>query len=106
MQLMHIAAEVVALAPMPADPPATNWDAPAAPPPGMETVFPQWVGWAKYAAIGAGIVGLIACGIMMMIGRRNRSHLAAEGAGGLLWTVAGLSIVSLASGVVPAIIAG
>ncbi|WP_326655672.1 hypothetical protein [Streptomyces sp. NBC_01750] len=83
-------------------PPA--WDAPPASPPGMETVMPEWIGWAKYFAIGAGILGLIACGIMMMVGRRNRSHLSAEGANGLLWVLGGLSVVTLAAGVVPGIV--
>lgn len=82
-----------------------DWDSDPKAPPGMEDVFPQWVGWGKWVAIGCGILGLIACGVMMMVGRRNRSHLAAEGASGLLWVMAGLSVVSLAAGVVPAIIA-
>lgn len=103
MSLMHALSDVVALAPM--DPkPGTNWDAPPASPPGMETILPEWVGWAKYVAIGAGILGLIACGVMMMVGRRNRSHLSAEGASGLLWVLGGLSVVTLAAGVVPAIV--
>lgn len=38
---------------------------------------------------------------MMAIGRRNRAHLAAEGANGILWTVAGVSLAMLAAGVVP-----
>lgn len=107
MSLIHALSDVVALAPMaPGDPKpaAPNWDAPPASPPGMETILPEWVGWAKYVAIGAGILGLIACGIMMMVGRRNRSHLSAEGASGLLWVLGGLSVVTLAAGVVPAII--
>ncbi|WP_234312802.1 hypothetical protein [Streptomyces sp. NRRL F-5065] len=102
MSLMHALSDVVAIAPMaPGDP---GWDAPPASPPGMETILPEWVGWAKYVAIGAGILGLIACGIMMMVGRRNRSHLSAEGASGLLWVLGGLSVVTLAAGVVPAIV--
>ncbi|WP_438297854.1 hypothetical protein [Streptomyces sp. HUAS TT7] len=86
-------------------PPGGNpYDSTPKAPPGMETVGPQWVGWGKWVAIIAGILGLISCGVMMMIGRRNRSHLSAEGAGGLLWTVAGLSVVALAAGVVPQIV--
>ncbi|MER6603828.1 MULTISPECIES: hypothetical protein [Streptomyces] len=105
MSLIHALSDVVALAPMADAPkPGTDWDAPPASPPGMETVMPEWVGWAKYVAIGAGILGLIACGVMMMVGRRNRSHLSAEGASGLLWVLGGLSVVTLAAGVVPAIV--
>ncbi|MFB7030981.1 MULTISPECIES: hypothetical protein [unclassified Streptomyces] len=102
MHLTSTLADVVALAPMD----GTGWNAPPAAPPGMGTIMPKWVGWAKYFAIGAGILGIIACGIMMMVGRRNRSHLAAEGANGLLWVLGGLSVVTLAAGVVPAIISG
>ncbi|ONI48500.1 hypothetical protein [Streptomyces sp. IB2014 011-1] len=105
MSLIHALSDAVALAPMaPTPTPGTGWDAPPASPPGMETILPEWVGWAKYIAIGAGILGLIACGVMMMVGRRNRSHLSAEGASGLLWVLGGLSVVTLAAGVVPAIV--
>jgi hypothetical protein len=41
---------------------------------------------------------------MMMIGRRNRSSMAADGASGIPWAVGGLMVVSLASVVVSAII--
>lgn len=104
MTFLHVITDAVSLVPLDDPKGGTNWDAPAAPPPGMGTVGPQWIGWAKWVAIVAGILGLISCGVMMMVGRRNRSHLAAEGAGGLLWTVAGLSIVTLSAGVVPQII--
>ncbi|EXU86571.1 hypothetical protein [Streptomyces noursei] len=100
---LNLASDILA-APNPK--PSTGWDAPPSAPPGMETVFPEWIGWGKWIAIGLGILGLIACGIMMMIGRRNRSHLSAEGANGLLWVMGGLSVVSLAAGVVPAVIGG
>ncbi|MCX4808972.1 hypothetical protein OG594_46830 [Streptomyces sp. NBC_01214] len=102
MHLLSTLNDVVALAPMADDP--KSWDQGPSSPPGMDTIMPQWVGWAKYFAIGAGILGIIACGIMMMVGRRNRSHLAAEGANGLLWVLGGLSVVTLAAGVVPSIV--
>ncbi|MFI9203740.1 hypothetical protein [Streptomyces sp. NPDC053048] len=70
-------------------------------PHGMSGVFGEWVSWAKWIAVMAGILGLIACGIMMMVGRRNRSHLAAEGASGIIWVIAGISVASLAGGAVP-----
>jgi hypothetical protein len=81
-----------------------NWDPDPKTPKGLEGLMPKWIGWAKWVSIGVGILGLVACGIMMMIGRRNRSHLAAEGAAGLLWVVAGISVVALAGGTVPAMI--
>ena len=54
----------------------------------------------RWFAIIAGIIGLIACAIMMMIGRRNRSNLAVEGATGTLWIVGGLIVVGIAAGLV------
>ncbi|MBE9500770.1 hypothetical protein IHE61_31195 [Streptomyces sp. GKU 257-1] len=60
----------------------TGWDQGPKPPPGMDGTFQDWIGWAKWIAIACGIIGLIACGVMMMVGRRNRSHMSAEGAAG------------------------
>ncbi|SOD67428.1 hypothetical protein SAMN06297387_13114 [Streptomyces zhaozhouensis] len=97
MELLASVASAVADATVAAE----DWDPAPEAPEGLEGLMPQWIGWAKWLAIGLGIIGLIACGIMMMIGRRNRSHLAAEGASGLLWVVGGISVVSLAGGVVP-----
>lgn len=77
-----------------------------APPPGMKNTFSNWISWAKYLGMVAGAIGLIACGIMMMIGRRNRSHLAAEGAGGIVWVIAGISTVTLAVSVVTQMMGG
>ncbi|WP_234327492.1 hypothetical protein [Streptomyces sp. NRRL WC-3742] len=71
-------------------------------PPGMEGTFTDWVSWAKYVGMVCGILGLIACGIMMTIGRRNRAHLSAEGASGLVWVIAGISAITLSVSVVTA----
>jgi hypothetical protein len=73
-------------------------------PPGLASVASGWIGEVKWIAIVAGILGLMACGIGMMIGRRNRSHLAGESIAGIPWVFAGLSTVVLAAGIVTAII--
>jgi hypothetical protein len=52
----------------------------------------------------AGIVGFGACGIMMILGRRNRSNMAVGGATGIPWVLGGLSLMSLASGLVGAVL--
>lgn len=75
-------------------------------PPGMEKTFSDWLSWGKYIGMFAGAIGLIACGVMMSIGRRNRSHLAAEGAGGVVWVIAGVSTVTLSVSVVVAMMGG
>ena len=51
----------------------------------------------------AGIVGFGACAIMMIMGRRNRSNMAVDGASGIPWVLGGLSLMSLSSGLVGAV---
>jgi hypothetical protein len=70
------------------------------PPPGTENIAGDWIGYFKWFALVAGVLGLILCGIMMMLGRRHRSALATDGAAGIPWVIAGLIVVSLASTVV------
>ncbi|WP_435137775.1 hypothetical protein [Actinacidiphila sp. bgisy144] len=103
MQLLTVAQDHLHLLPVKDPTPASGLNNPApVAPPGMQGTFNDWIAWAKYLGMVAGVIGFIACGIMMMVGRRNRSHLAAEGAGGLVWTIAGISTVTLAVSVVTA----
>jgi hypothetical protein len=83
-----------------------NLNAPAQPIPGLGDTLSQWIGWAKSIGMFAGVMGLMICGIMMMIGRRNRSHLAAEGASGMVWVIAGASVVVMAPGLITALMGG
>jgi hypothetical protein len=83
-----------------------NLNQPATPIPGLGDTLTQWIGWAKTIGMFAGVIGFIICGVMMMIGRRNRSHLAAEGASGLVWVIAGASVVVMAPGVISAMMGG
>jgi len=69
-------------------------------PPGMAGPVSTLLGWWKWGALVAGVFGLIACGAMMAIGRRNRSSLAADGASGIPWVLAGLTLIALSSGIV------
>jgi hypothetical protein len=77
---------------------------PPAAPPGLDGPATTFLAWLKWGGIVAGMVGLMVCGIMMMIGRRNRSATAVDGATGIPWVVAGLTIITLASGLVGAIL--
>jgi hypothetical protein len=61
------------------------------------------LGWLKWGGLVAGLVGLMICGIMMAVGRRNRHALAADGAAGIPWVLGGLSVIVLAAGVVGAV---
>ncbi|HUK70776.1 MAG TPA: hypothetical protein VLW50_18790, partial [Streptosporangiaceae bacterium] len=54
-------------------------------PPGLAGPVNTLLGWWKWGALVAGVFGLIGCGAMMAIGRRNRSNLAADGATGIPW---------------------
>jgi len=71
-----------------------------APPPGLSGDVNTLLGWWKWIAMTAGVFGLTGCGAMMAIGRRSRSAMAADGATGIPWVLAGLTLIVLASGIV------
>jgi hypothetical protein len=73
-------------------------------PPGAAGLGNNLISWFKWIALVAGVLGLVACGIMMMVGRRNRSSMAADGAAGIPWAIGGLMVVSLAATIVGAIV--
>jgi hypothetical protein len=89
--------------PDPAASPATGSGVPdpgPVPPPGLSGDVNTLLGWWKWIALTAGVFGLIGCGAMMAIGRRSRSSLAADGATGIPWVLAGLTLIVLSSGIV------
>jgi hypothetical protein len=69
-------------------------------PPGLASKVNTLLAWWKWGALVAGVFGLVGCGAMMAIGRRNRSNLAADGASGIPWVLAGLTLIALSSGIV------
>ena len=69
-------------------------------PPGLAKRVNTLLAWWKWGALVAGVFGLVGCGAMMAIGRRNRSNLAADGATGIPWVLAGLTLIALSSGIV------
>lgn len=82
--------------------PAPN-PAPVAPP-GLATFGNELISWMKWVGLIGGVAGLIACGIMMTVGRRGRSQLSADGASGIPWVMAGLTTCSLAAGIAGALL--
>ncbi|WP_129841110.1 hypothetical protein [Streptomyces sp. RFCAC02] len=78
-------------------------DCPAETPVGLRGLESDWIGWVKRFPVLRRMPGLIARGVMM-VGRRKRSRLAAEGAHSPMRRIASLSAVSLASGVVSLIV--
>jgi hypothetical protein len=73
-------------------------------PPGMGEPAAQLLGWLKWVGIMAGLVGFGMCAIMMILGRRNRSNMAVDGATGIPWVLGGLSLMSLSAGLVGAVL--
>lgn len=73
-------------------------------PEGLDELGNNLISWLKWITTIAGFGGLLWCGIMMAIGRRNRSAMAADGATGIPWVVAGLSTVAFGFGVVTMVV--
>jgi len=69
-------------------------------PKGLEEIFGDWIGYGKWIILGAGVFGLLICAGMMILGRRNRSQMAADGATGIPWVIAGLIVASSAATIV------
>ena len=65
-------------------------------PDGVQATVTTLLAWGKWIAFVCGVAGIIVSGIMMMLGRRNRSQMSADGAIGLPWVIGGLSVVALA----------
>jgi hypothetical protein len=69
-------------------------------PPGLENLGTTLIGWLKWILMISGVAGLLICGLMMTIGRRNRSAMAADGAVGIPWVLGGLTVGAVAALVV------
>ncbi|MDG4833026.1 hypothetical protein O7627_27515 [Solwaraspora sp. WMMD1047] len=68
-------------------------------PPGMDEVSTTFLSWGKWTLMVAGVLGFMICAGMMIIGRRNRSQTAVDGAAGVPWVLAGLALTTLAAGI-------
>ena len=73
-------------------------------PAGVESTITPLMGWGMWIALLAGFGGLVVSGIMMAVGRRNRSQMAADGAIGLPWVIGGLSVCAIAVPLVNALL--
>jgi len=77
--------------------------APAAPP-GLQPAADTFIAWLKWGGLVGGVIGMIICGLMMILGRRNRSATAVDGATGIPWILGGLTVISLSAGLVGALL--
>lgn len=74
----------------------------AAVPPGLGDFANQILGWLKWGVLFSGVLGLLVCAVMIIIGRRNRSATAYEGLVGSAWILGGLALASVAAVIVGA----
>ena len=73
---------------------------PAQAPPGLAAPVNTILGWGKWGVLVSGVAGLLLCAGKMAIGHRNRATFAADGATGIPWVLAGLSLAAVAAAVV------
>lgn len=66
-------------------------------PPGFEELAGNLLGWLKWGVLVAGVLGILICALMLIIGRRNRSATAYEGLVGSAWVIGGLALASVAA---------
>jgi hypothetical protein len=76
------------------------------PPPGLDQLGSTFISWMKWILTLCGVGGLMACGIMMAVGRRNRSSMAADGAAGIPWVLGGLTLGAIAALLVTFVLPG
>jgi len=65
--------------------------------PGLGPDASLFLSWGKWALRVGGVLGLMICGGMMILGRRNRSSTAVDGASGIPWVLGGLTIGAIAA---------
>src|SRR6266851_2840134 len=68
-------------------------------PPGLAPPVTTIIAWGKWGVLVCGVAGLLICGGKMAIGHRNRATFAADGATGVPWVLAGLSLAAVASAI-------
>jgi hypothetical protein len=75
-------------------------DPPPEPPPGLANFGNQIIAWLKWGVLIGGMVGMLICSGMVILGRRNRSSVAQDGLVGSVWVIGGLAMASVASVIV------
>lgn len=73
-------------------------------PSGMAEPVNQIIGWGKWIVMALGVIGLLFCAGQMIMGRKNRHQMAADGATGVPWVIGGVSLIALAAPLVDAFV--
>lgn len=73
-------------------------------PDGMAGPVNQIIGWGKWIVMALGVIGLLFCAGQMIMGRKNRHQMAADGATGIPWVIGGVSLIALSAPLVDAFI--
>ncbi|MFW5418689.1 hypothetical protein J0910_18920 [Nocardiopsis sp. CNT-189] len=63
---------------------------------GGEGAVQRFLGYAQGVVVVLGVIGVLYSAGKMAAGRLGRSEVAAEGVGGLVWTVMGVSLMLVA----------
>lgn len=66
----------------------------------IDTLF----AWGRGVVVVIGIIGVLFCAGKMAVGKFGRSDLAAEGVGGLVWTILGISLMLIAVPLITALL--
>lgn len=72
-------------------------DPPPVAPPGLGEIVGELLSWFKWGVLVCGVLGILTCAMMLIIGRRNRSATAYEGLVGSAWVIGGLALASVAA---------
>ncbi|MFI5845600.1 hypothetical protein ACIA8K_38440 [Catenuloplanes sp. NPDC051500] len=72
--------------------------------PGLAPVAETFLAWGKWVLVVAGVLGMFICGGMMILGRRNRSATAVDGAAGIPWVLGGLTLAAVGATIVGVVV--
>ncbi|GAB7044000.1 MULTISPECIES: hypothetical protein [Catenuloplanes] len=72
--------------------------------PGLAPVAETFLAWGKWVLVVAGVLGMFICGGMMILGQRNRSATAVDGAAGIPWVLGGLTLAAVGATVVGVVV--
>jgi len=69
-----------------------------------QQLIANMISWMKWIGLALGVTGFLMVAIMLMIGRRNRSQVAADSLTSLIWITVGLVILGMGAALSEAII--